>query len=122
MAASALAEIDPPGRRAIPNALRISVERTTNVVLVGMDACIEVWSPGCWSACVSGLEAWHNMGFGKVLDVWSYQIEAHDHGAIWQAWRDGPSPRQESRREQVSEGLIDNVLRHTWLREEDRKV
>jgi MraZ protein, putative antitoxin-like len=120
--ASALAEIDPPGRRAIPNALRISVERTANVVLVGMDACIEVWSPGCWSARVSGLEAWHDMGFGKVLDVWSYQIEAHDHGAIWHAGRDGPSPRQESLREQVSGGLIDNVLRHTWLREEDRKV
>jgi DNA-binding transcriptional regulator/RsmH inhibitor MraZ len=82
MAASALAEINPPGRRAIPNAFRISVERTTNVVLVGVDARIEVWSPGCWSACVSGLEAWHDMRFGKVPDVWSYQIETHDHGAI----------------------------------------
>ena len=42
MATSAVAEIDPPGRRALPNALRISVERTTKVALVGMDACIEV--------------------------------------------------------------------------------
>jgi hypothetical protein len=41
MAASPLAEIDPLGWRAIPNALRISVERITHVVLVGMDACIE---------------------------------------------------------------------------------
>ena len=41
MAASALVEIDSQGRCAIPNALRISVERTTHVVLVGMDACIE---------------------------------------------------------------------------------
>jgi hypothetical protein len=92
MAASAPAEIDLPGWRAIPNALRISVERTTNVDLVGMDACIEVESPRCWSACVSGLEAWHNTGFGKVLDVWSYQIAAHDPGAIWHARRDGLSP------------------------------
>jgi hypothetical protein len=122
MAASALVEIDSQGRCAIPNALRISVERTTNVVLVGMDACIEVWSPGCWSACVSGLEAWHDMGFGRVPDVWSYQVEAHDHGAIGHTGRDGPSLRQESLRKQVSGGLTDNVLRHTWLRGEDRKV
>jgi MraZ protein len=56
VAESALAELDPQGRLAIPKALRIYAEITTDVVLIGMYDRIEVWSPVCWLAYLSGLE------------------------------------------------------------------
>jgi MraZ protein len=69
VAESALAELDPQGRLAIPKALRIYAEITTDVVLIGMYDRIEVWSPVCWLAYLSGLEERHEMVLGKILDL-----------------------------------------------------
>ena len=69
VAESVLAELDPQGRLAIPKALRTYAEITTDVVLVGLYDRIEVWSPVCWLAYLSGLEERHEMDLGKILDL-----------------------------------------------------
>jgi MraZ protein len=69
VAESVLAELDPQGRLTIPKALRIYAEIITDVVLVGLYDRIEVWSPVCWLAYLSGLEERHEMDLGKILDL-----------------------------------------------------
>ena len=69
VAESVLAEIDPRGRLAIPKALRTYAEVTTEVVLIGLYDRIELWSPVCWLAYLSGLEERHEMDLGKILDL-----------------------------------------------------
>ena len=69
VAESVLAELDPQGRLAIPKALRTYAEITTDVVLVGLYDRIEVWSPVCWLAYLSGLEKRYEMDLGKILDL-----------------------------------------------------
>jgi MraZ protein len=69
VAESVLAELDPQGRLAIPKALRAYAEITTDVVLVGLSDRIEVWSPVCWLAYLSGLEERHERDLGNILDL-----------------------------------------------------
>jgi MraZ protein len=69
VAESVLAELDPQGRFAIPNALRTYADITTDVVLIGLYDRIEVWSPVCWLAYLSGLEERQEMALAKILDM-----------------------------------------------------
>jgi MraZ protein len=68
-AESVLADLDPQGRLVIPKALRTYAEITTEVVLIGLYDRIEVWSPVCWLAYLSGLEERQEMVLGKILDL-----------------------------------------------------
>ena len=69
VAESVLAEIYPQGRLAIPKTLRTYAEITTDVVLIGLYDRIEVWSPVCWLAYLSGLEERQEMALAKILDL-----------------------------------------------------
>jgi MraZ protein len=69
VAESGLAELAIQGRLSIPKALRTYAEITTEVVLIGLYDRIEMWSPVCWLACLSGLEERQEMVLGKLLDL-----------------------------------------------------
>jgi MraZ protein len=69
MAESALVDLDPQGRLAIPEALLTYAKITTDVVLVGLYDRIEVWNPVCWLAYLAGLEERQETGLGRILDL-----------------------------------------------------
>ena len=68
-AESVRAELEVHGRLAIPEALCASAEISTEVVLLGLDERIALWSPRRWETDWSGLEARHAGVLAKILDL-----------------------------------------------------
>jgi transcriptional regulator MraZ len=67
---SALGELDPHGRFAIPEACRAYAAITTEVVLLSLYERIELWSPARWEAYLEVLiEHRHEPSLGKILDL-----------------------------------------------------
>jgi transcriptional regulator MraZ len=69
VAESALGELDPHGRFAIPKVFRAYAAITTEVVLLRLYERIELWSPARWEAYLEGLEQRHEPSLEKILDL-----------------------------------------------------
>jgi MraZ protein len=69
VAESAPSEVDKSGRLSIPKRLREYAEIDNEVVLIGLYARIELWSPLRWEAYLSRLEERHEMALGKILSI-----------------------------------------------------
>jgi MraZ protein len=69
VAESAPSEVDKNGRLSIPKRLREYSDIESEVVLIGLYARIELWSPFHWETYLSRLEERHEVTLGKILSI-----------------------------------------------------